>query len=124
MRVEVYTEIQAVKPHPSGGEMYDPDGEPNWKMQDALNSNDASIIASFLDGLAEDLDPLHSHSSRQPVPVTSMWRVVVYGNQRGQVEIPIVAEIFSRKGKVIASMLRGTAKSITMQQVSIGTIHE
>lgn len=121
MRVEVYTEVQATKPHPAGGEMYDPEGEKSWSLQDSVISNDPVIIGSFLNGLAEELDPSKVNQGRTAVTVHGNWKISVMGSPRGGNPGEVMAEIISKRPKVIASMLRGTAKTIT-GQMPIGVL--
>lgn len=124
MRVEVYTEVQATKPHPAGGEMNDPESSSSWILQDAITSHDSIIIGSFLNGLAEELDPLKQvpNSHNKIITIHSTWKVVVIGSSRGGNSGEVTAEITSKRAKVIASMLRGTAKAITGHNASIGVL--
>lgn len=124
IKVEVYTEVLATKPHPAGGEMYDKDGGSEWILNDHIHSDDREIVGSFLLGLAEELDPKHNTQvqNRNAITVHSNWKVLVTERQRGTDTDAIVAQIVSKRPKVLASMLRGTAKSIGSKQVSIGTV--
>lgn len=124
MRVEVYTEVQATRPHPAGGEMYDNEAPQSWILQDAVTSNDPIIVSSFLNGLAEELDPLKQvpNSHNRIITINSTWKVVVLGSPRGGNSTEVTAEITSKRAKVIASMLRGTAKAITGHNASIGVL--
>lgn len=116
MKVEVYVEVQATKPHPQGGEAYDPEGETSWKLMDSISSSDPEIIAATLYGIADEVNPENGpHTERkQPISVTTNWRVVVTEDvQGGGVAAPIIGEVISKKNGVIGAMLRGTARSIT-----------
>lgn len=122
MRVEVYTEVLATKQHPAGGEMNDESKSPSWKLDDQINSPDSAIIASFLNGLANGIDPpqtgQNQYNNKQFITFHGTMKVVVHEDRRGE----ILLEIVSRKAAVIAAALRGTADRVSKTPQSIGTV--
>src|SRR5688500_1026573 len=107
MKVEVYTEVPAMKPHPSGGEMYDPSAQSTWALQDSVESETPSVISGFLLGLAEEFDP-SGHSHNKPIVASiSNTRIGIYKGET------ILTQIISKKNRVIAAMLRSAAEDIS-----------
>ena len=121
MKVEVYTEVLATKPHPQGGEQYDEKGQPTWSLIDSLTSLEPGIIAAFLHGLADEFDPrpVANMQTRTAITLSSNVRVSLSDDRRDQP----VAEIISKKPRVLASMLRGTAENLTNTKVSHGHVY-
>ena len=115
MRVEIYHEVLAVKPHPAGGEAYDKDGDSDWSLQDHVDSDDCDIVASFLNGLADELDPpyVHGQSQKQGISITTCWRVKIFRSS----EIPATT-VTSKRAKLVAATLRGAAVAVTQVQLS------
>jgi len=116
MKVEIYHEVPATRTLVSGGETYDGAAASSWSLQDNITSIDCDIVAAFLNGLADELDPsyVHGQSQRQGITITTTWRVDVY---QGSGEIPSTS-VTSKRAKVVAAMLRGTAASIVEVHVT------
>jgi len=114
MKVEIFVEMQATKPHPSGGEMYDLEAETTWKIQDSITSDSNEIISGFLVGVADELDPPRQvHGERRTViAMNTNWKIVVTGSGRGDQPGGILAELITKKNGVAGAMLRSTARSI------------
>lgn len=116
MKVEIYHELLATITNPAGGESYDKDKPSNWSLQDNITSTDCDIVAAFLNGLADELDPPHTHGQqKQGITITTTWRVDVY---HGSGELPSTS-LTSKRPRVVAAMLRGTAASIVEIQVTV-----
>lgn len=116
MKVEIYHEVLATRPHPSGGEAYDASTASTWILQDHVDSDDCEIIASFLNGLADELDPpyIHGQSQKQGISITTCWRINIYRSG----EIPVTT-LTSKRAKLVAATLRGAASAVTQVQLSV-----
>lgn len=112
MKIEIFVEVQAVKPHPAGGETYDTEAETTWKLQDCVQSDDKEILVGFLLGLAEEVNPLKQIHGRPAITMHTNWKIVVIGaSQRGNPP-EVIAELITKRNGVAGSMLRGTARSL------------
>ncbi len=114
MQVEIFVEVQAVKPHPSGGEMYDAEGEPTWKLQDSVKSDSKEIIAGFLLGVADELDPQRNVNAQQRtvIAMNTNWKIIISGTSRGEIPPPVIAELITKRNGVAGAMLRASARNI------------
>jgi hypothetical protein len=113
MKVEIFVEVQATKPLAAGGETYDTEAPTTWKLQDSLMSDSKEIIAAFLVGVAEDVNPLRQvQANRQTTLMHSNWKITVVGDSERGNPAPVIAELITKKPAVAGSMLRGTAQSI------------
>lgn len=114
MKVEIFVEVQAVRPLPADGETYDTEAPSTWKVQDSITSDDKEIISSFLLGVADEIDPTgRSHGTNKPAIVMhTNWKIVVHSNSDRGNPPGVIAELVTKKNGVAGSMLRGTARSI------------
>ncbi len=121
MRVEFFSEVRATKPLEVGGETYDPNGEMTWSLLDSVESTIEDVVAAFLCGLADDIDPppnAHGQRSSSSSPSGRM-RVCVWDTSSKEDE-KLLTSIISSKPRTVGATLRGTAATLKPKKTTRG----
>lgn len=103
MKVLVYQYVYPRVTNGSGTEITDVQSGKVEELDDCIESSDPLIIASFLNGLANQYDPKEGN---QRTTVAQQIRILIEDDEK------TLLEVKSSKLQVVAHMLRGAAKSI------------